>query len=341
MKNKAQSILKEAVQAISSAKDQKSLYDLKVFYMGKKGQLSNLMKELKNVPVDEKPQWGKFFNQLRKDLEAIYFQKQEELSLKQLSEKIEKESLDLSLPGPLLNSGAIHPIHTVINHVVSIFKPLGYSLHTGSFVETDWHNFEALNIPPFHPSRDLQDTFYIDKNHVLRTHTSPIQIRVLESTKPPLAFLAPGAVFRCDSDISHTPMFHQIEGLFVDSQVSLADLKATLSFFLKQLFGSKMKVRFRPSYFPFTEPSAEYDVSCPFCSHKSCSVCKKSGWIEIGGCGLVHPNVFKSTKHDSDQWQGFAFGLGMERIAMILYNVPDIRLFFENDLRFLKQFEGL
>ena len=218
---------------------------------------------------------------------------------------------------------------------------MGYSLHTGSYVESDWYNFEALNIPPFHPSRDLQDTFYIDEKHVLRTHTSPIQIRVLESEKPPLAFLAPGAVFRCDSDISHTPMFHQIEGLFVDTKVSLADLKGTLSFFLKELLGSQVKVRFRPSYFPFTEPSAEYDVSCPFCASKGCSVCKQSAWIEIGGCGLVHPRVFELTKHDSNQWQGFAFGLGVERMAMILYGISDIRLFFENDLRFLKQFESL
>ena len=341
MKEKAQSIFEEAKKAINAVENQKELYDLKVLYMGKKGQLSSLMKDLKNIPAEQRPEWGQFFNKLRSELEDLYLQKQKDLSNKELSEKIQKEHLDLSLPGPCVSGGSIHPIHALIKHIADLFKPLGYSLYTGSFIETEWHNFEALNIPPFHPSRDLQDTFYIDKNHVLRTHTSPIQIRVLESQKPPLAFLAPGSVFRCDSDISHTPMFHQIEGMFVDKEVSMADLKSTLSFFLKQLFGSKIQVRFRPSYFPFTEPSAEYDISCSFCSGKGCSVCKQSGWIEIGGCGLVHPNVFKSTKHDSEKWQGFAFGLGIERIAMLLYDVPDIRLFFENDLRFLKQFESL
>ncbi len=341
MKQKAQSIFEKAKESLSSAKDLKILYDRKVLYLGKKGELSLLMKNLKNIPLEERPQWGQFFNKLRSDLEEIYLKKQEELSHKELSERIKKEKLDLSLSGPRLLNGSLHPISLIINHIMELFKPLGYSVQTGPFVESDWYNFEALNIPPFHPSRDLQDTFYINDDHVLRTHTSPVQIRVLEKESLPIAVLAPGSVFRCDSDISHSPMFHQVEGLFVDTKVSFADLKGTLSFFLKQLFSPETKIRFRPSYFPFTEPSAEYDISCPFCKEKGCSICKRSGWIEIGGCGLVHPKVFEFTKHDKNKWQGFAFGLGVERIAIILYGVPDIRLFFENDMRFLKQFKSL
>ena len=341
MKQKAQSVFEKAKKDLSSAKDQKSLYDIKVFYLGKKGEISLFIKNVKNLPLEERRQWGRFFNQLRSDLEEIYLKKQEELSYKELSQKIKEEKLDLSFPGPALANGSLHPTHLIINHIIDLFKPLGYTVQTGPFIETDWYNFEALNIPPFHPSRDLQDTFYINDEHVLRTHTSPVQIRVLENEQPPLAVLAPGSVFRCDNDISHSPMFHQIEGLVVDTKVSFADLKGTLSFFLKQLFSSEIKVRFRPSYFPFTEPSAEYDVSCPFCKEKGCAICKKSGWIEIGGCGLVHPKVFEFTKHDKNKWQGFAFGLGIERIAIILYGIPDIRLFFENDMRFLNQFESL
>ena len=335
-------IFNTAKESFQKAQDEKQLYTLKVEYMGKKGSLSQVMKEIKDCPSEEKPAWGRLLNQIRQDLDQLYTQKKEELFHKAVEEKIKKEAMDLSLPGPHLSLGAKQPITKIIDRIIDIFIPLGYSVQTGPFIESDWYNFEALNFPPFHPSRDLQDTFYIGDNHVLRTHTSPVQIRVLESQKPPIAVLAPGAVFRCDSDISHSPMFHQVEGLYVNQKVSLADLKGTLSYFLKIFFqSSKVKVRFRPSFFPFTEPSAEYDISCPFCAMKGCSVCKKSGWIEIGGCGLVHPEVFHSVKWDSHQWQGFAFGLGVERLAVILYNIPDIRLFFENDIRFLKQFENL
>lgn len=337
---KIKTLFEEAKKEFLQATNQQKLYDVKVLYMGKKGHLSLLMKNLKSVPEKERPQVGQLFNQVRQDLEALYLKKQEEFSKENLKSQIEKEYQDLSLSSPLYSSGSLHPITLTINHIVKSFKDLGYTIATGPFIESDWYNFEALNLPPFHPSRDLQDTFYVDEGHVLRTHTSPVQIRVLESEKPPFAVLAPGAVFRCDSDISHSPMFHQVEGLFVDQKVSLADLKGTLSFFLKETFGSQVKVRFRPSYFPFTEPSAEYDVSCPFCQAKGCSICKRSGWIEIGGCGLVHPKVFEFTKHDPNQWKGFAFGLGVERLAIILYGISDIRLFFENDMRFLKQFQS-
>ena len=310
--------------------------------MGKKGSLSSAMKGIKDCPPEEKPLWGRLFNKIRTDLSLLYEERKTKLSDIALEESIQKEAMDLSLPGPSLPTGARHPITKVIERITEIFKPLGYSIQTGPLVESDWYNFSALNFPPFHPSRDLQDTFYIGQDHVLRTHTSPVQIRVLQSQEPPLAVLAPGAVFRCDSDVSHSPMFHQMEGLYVNQEVSLANLKAVLSYFVKKLFqSSKIKVRFRPSFFPFTEPSAEYDISCPFCSMKGCPVCKKSGWIEIGGCGLVHPEVFHSVKWDSGKWQGFAFGLGIERLAIILYNIPDIRLFFENDVRFLKQFSSM
>ena len=341
MKSDIKKIFQSAKRDFESAEESSSLYDFKVLYMGKKGQFSLLMKKLKQASSEERPALGKLLNETQEQLKAIYEQKEMELKEGELSSQIKKEILDLSLPAPHKDLGASHPVSLVIKEILNIFQPLGYTVHTGPFVESDWYNFEALNIPAFHPSRDLQDTFYVDEDHVLRTHTSPVQIRVLESSKPPLATLVPGAVFRCDSDVSHSPMFHQIEGLFIDQKVSFADLKGTLSFFLKKLFGTGVKIRFRPSYFPFTEPSAEYDVSCFLCKGKGCSICKKSGWIEIGGCGLVHPQVFESVSYEKDAWQGFAFGLGIERIAMILYGIEDIRLFFENDLRFLKQFENL
>ena len=341
-KEKIQQLSDKAKTAFKTAQTEQELYDSKVQFMGKKSLLILARKEIKNYPVEQKPAWGAFFNQVFQDLEALYIARQQELAQKSLDQKIEQSAMDLSLPGPSAPNGSKHPITKLMDQIIEIFTPLGYSIQTGPYVESDWYNFEALNFPPFHPSRDLQDTFYIGKNHVLRTHTSPVQIRALQNLQPPFAVLAPGAVFRSDSDISHSPMFHQVEGLYVNQKVSLADLKGTLSYFLKKLFrSSDIKLRFRPSFFPFTEPSAEYDISCPFCAMKGCSVCKKSGWIEIGGCGLVHPEVFHSVKWDSKKWQGFAFGLGVERLAVILYNIPDIRLFFENDIRFLKQFPSL
>ena len=342
-KQEIQSLFEQAKKAFQEAEDSKKLYDLKVQFLGKKSQLSLSRKKIKDSPPEQKPALGAFFNEIFKDLESLYLEKQKELSEKDLLNKIEQEAMDLSLPGPYSPAGSKHPITKVIDQIVSIFTPLGYSIQTGPYVESDWYNFTALNFPAFHPSRDLQDTFYIGEGHVLRTHTSPVQIHSLESNnKAPLAVLAPGAVFRSDSDVSHSPMFHQVEGLYVNKKVSMADLKGTLSYFLKKLFGnSQMKVRFRPSFFPFTEPSAEYDISCPFCAGKGCSVCKKSTWIEIGGCGLVHPEVFRSVDWNPEEWQGFAFGLGVERLALILSNIPDIRLFFENDTRFLKQFSNL
>ena len=339
MKDKIDTISHSAEKAFLEASDSQSLYKAKVLYMGKKGQLSLALKELKNLPSEEKPKWGKKLNEIRNHLENIYSQREQTLKKQELSSEMEKDFLDLSLPPPENPTGSLHPVTKVINEIIDIFTPLGWSVQTGPLVESDWYNFTALNIPPFHPSRDLQDTFYVEGDFVLRTHTSPVQIRTLQSSPPPLAVLAPGAAFRHDSDVSHSPMFHQVEGLLVDKKVSLADLKGTLSFFLKKLFGP-VNMRFRPSFFPFTEPSAEYDISCFFCKGRGCSICKKTGWIEVGGCGLVHPNVFSSAGLKGN-WEGFAFGLGLERLAMLLYNISDIRLFFENDLRFLKQFENL
>ncbi len=342
MNKNINSMLKEAKEAFNKASTEKELYDLKVQYLGKKSFLILAMRGIKDLPLKERPAHGQQLNKMRLQLDSLYLKRKREIVEEAIKEDLKKEAIDLSLPGPYLPIGAKHPISQVIELVVDVFKPLGYSVQTGPFVESDWYNFSALNFPPFHPSRDLQDSFYIGEDHVLRTHTSPVQIRILESQKPPLSALAPGAVFRRDSDVSHSPMFHQVEGLYVNRRVSLADLKGTLSYFLKELFQeSKAQVRFRPSFFPFTEPSAEYDVSCLFCSMKGCSVCKKTGWIEIGGCGLVHPKVFHSVNMDSSQWQGFAFGLGVERLALLLYGIPNIRLFFENDIRFLKQFSSL
>ena len=338
MKQEIKKLCEEAEKALLSAQTSRDLYDIKVQYMGKKGHLSLAKKALKQALPEDRPELGKIFNEVQDHLKQVYTQKEKELKTQELSKDIEKETLDLSLPSPKNPNGTLHPITQTFQKIIDIFKPLGWSIQTGPFVESDWYNFTALNFPPFHPSRDLQDTFYINEDFVLRTHTSPVQIRTLQNTEPPFAVLAPGAVFRCDSDVSHSPMFHQLEGLFIDKKVSMADLKSTLSFFLKKLFNSNVNMRFRPSFFPFTEPSAEYDISCLFCKEKGCSVCKKTGWIEIGGCGLVHPNVFQSSGLEKENWQGFAFGLGIERIAMLLYNIPNIRLFFENDLRFLKQF---
>jgi phenylalanyl-tRNA synthetase alpha chain len=328
----------QALASLKAAKDLQSLYDVKVAFAGKQGFLNEIMREMGKLPKEEKPGFGKEVNRVKEAFESAYVQREEALKGSALQEKVQKEALDISLPGPKLSAGAKHPIYLVLDEVIGILARLGYTVRTGPQIEKDWYNFEALNIPPDHPSRDMQDTFYIDHDHVLRTHTSPVQIHTMLSEKPPFRALAPGSVFRCDSDVTHSPNFHQIEGLLVDHQVSMADLKGTIAYFLRELFGSSVKVRFRPSFFPFTEPSAEFDCSCPMCNGKGCRICKHSGWIEIGGSGLVNPRVFEAVKLDPKVWQGFAFGFGIERMAIIKYGIDDIRLFYENDLRFLRQF---
>lgn len=335
---KLDTIKTDALAAFKAAPSSKDLYDLKVQYLGKSGSLTEIMKEMASLPKEEKPLFGKKVNEVKQLLEQAYTEAEEALKKKEIAGKMAAEELDMTLPALTRTKGTQHPVHIVTEEIFSVMARLGYSIRTGPLIEKDYYNFEALNIPADHPARDMQDTFYIDKTHVLRTHTSPIQIHSLETEKLPLRVIGTGPVFRSDSDISHLPNFHQIEALCVDEKVSMADLKGTISFFVREFFGPGLKTRFRPSFFPFTEPSAEVDCSCPICKGKGCSLCKQSGWIEIGGCGLVNPKVFQAAKIEYPKWQGFAFGFGIERMAIIKYGIEDIRLFPENDVRFLRQF---
>ena len=337
--DKLQSLKAEALASFTAADSSKALYDKKVHYLGKSGVFTEVMKEMGSLSKEERPQFGKLVNEVKVALEAAYAEAEMALKKQEIEEQMLAEEIDLSLPAYPLQIGSEHPVHRVINEIAGIMGRLGYSLRQGPLIEKDYYNFEALNIPADHPARDMQDTFFIDKTHVLRTHTSPIQIHSLESEKPPLRIIGTGPVFRCDSDISHLPNFHQIEGMCVDTKVSMADLKGTISFFVKEFFGSGLKTRFRPSFFPFTEPSAEVDCTCPICKGKGCSLCKQSGWIEIGGCGLINPKVFQHAHVEYPKWQGFAFGFGIERMAIIKYGIDDIRLIPENDMRFVRQFE--
>ncbi len=338
LEQKLKDLEQEALSAFKAAGSLQALYETKVKYLGKQGAFTGLMKEMGALKAEERPVFGKLVNLTKQTLEQAYDGAEQALRAKELEAKIQNESVDLSLPGPKRVVGTAHPIAMIGDEVVSILSHIGFSVRTGPQIESDWYNFEALNIPPDHPSRDMQDTFYIDEKTVLRTHTSPVQIRVMENEKPPIRVLAPGSVFRCDSDISHSPNFHQIEGLWIDRKVSLADLRGTIAYFIREMFGQDMKVRFRPSFFPFTEPSAEFDGSCMICRGKGCRMCKQSGWVELGGCGLVHPRVLKSAGLDPKEWQGFAFGFGLERMAILKYGVGDIRQFFDNNVHFLRQF---
>jgi phenylalanyl-tRNA synthetase alpha chain len=328
----------EAQASFAEATSTAVLYEQKVRYLGKNGLLTEAMKKMATLPKEEKPLFGKAVNEVKSFLEEYYNQCELDLKTAEMNQRLLSEEMDLTLPAWPRELGHPHPVHKVTQEIFQILARLGYSLRTGPLIEKDRYNFEALNIPADHPARDMQDTFFVDSTHVLRTHTSPIQIHSLEGEKPPLRIIGTGGVFRCDSDISHLPHFHQIEGMCVDRKVSMADLKGTISFFVQEFFGSGLKTRFRPSFFPFTEPSAEVDCSCPICKGKGCSLCKNSGWIEIGGAGLINPRVFQAAGVKYPDWQGFAFGFGVERMAIIKYGIPDIRLFPENDLRFLQQF---
>lgn len=337
---KLQDIKIQAQNDIQNAPSTEALYQIKVKYFGKQGSLTLIMKDMGDMPKEERPLFGKEVNLVRDALTQLHDARNLELGKKELAEQLSKDEIDLTLPGPKTPVGARHLIPKVIDEIVDILARVGFSVRSGPYIESDYHNFTALNIPADHPSRDMQDTFYISDTHVLRTHTSPVQIRTMENEKPPIRILAPGGVFRHDYDATHSPNFHQIEALLVDKQVSMSDLKGTIAFFIREFFGQNIKTRFRPSFFPFTEPSAEVDCSCPLCQGAGCRLCKQTGWIEIGGSGLVHPNVFKSVGIDPEQWQGYAFGFGIERMAIIKYGVNDIRLFMENDLRFLEQFKS-
>lgn len=327
-----------ALDKMQGAPSSKDLYEVKVEFLGKNGLLTEIMKEMATLSKEEKPAFGKLVNEVKVEIETAYSEAEERLKKAELEAKMSQEELDLTLPGFKREIGSEHPVRKVTHEIFSIMARMGYSLRQGPLIEKDFYNFEALNIPANHPARDMQDTFFVDKTHVLRTHTSPIQIHSLESEKPPLRIIGTGAVFRCDSDISHLPHFHQIEGMCIDEKVSMADLKGTIAFFVKEFFGPNTKTRFRPSFFPFTEPSAEVDCTCPICKGKGCSMCKGSGWIEIGGCGLMNPKVFAAVGVEYPRWQGFAFGFGIERMAIIKYGIEDIRLFPENNVKFLQQF---
>ena len=331
-------IANEAKASIAAATELSVLDDLRVEYLGKKGRLTGLLKGLGALSNEERPAAGAKINEVKQILQAQINEQKERMESAALNAKLVGETIDVTLPGRGEEMGGLHPVTRTMERIEAFFTRIGYVVEIGPEIEDDYHNFEALNISSHHPARAMHDTFYIDPTTVLRTHTSPVQVRTMEKQPPPIRIICPGRVYRCDSDITHTPMFHQVEGLVVDKNISFADLKGVIDQFLKAFFEADLPVRFRPSYFPFTEPSAEVDIQCTNCGGEGCRVCSQTGWLEVMGCGMVHPNVFESCNVDTDQFTGFAFGMGVERLAMLRYGVNDLRLFFENDLRFLKQF---
>ena len=332
-------LLQQATQSIAESSDLASLDAVRVAYLGKKGEVTAKLKNLGQISADERPAAGQAINKLKVQIQALLEDRKTSIGDQLIAEKLKLDTVDVTLPGRRVKAGGLHPVTLTMNRIQKMFGKLGFDIAEGPEVEDDFHNFEALNIPAHHPARAMHDTFYFDAHHLLRTHTSPVQIRVLEKQKPPVRIIAPGRVYRCDSDLTHTPMFHQVEGLLVDENVSFSDLKGTLEDFLKQFFEQDdLKTRFRPSYFPFTEPSMEVDISCVMCAGKGCRVCSHTGWLEVLGCGMVHPEVFRHAGLDTETYTAYAFGMGVERLAMLRYGVNDLRLFFENDLRFLKQF---
>jgi phenylalanyl-tRNA synthetase alpha chain len=328
------SFLKESKSAASVAE----LQQLRIKYLGKKGLVTSKLKALSTISPELRPAYGKAVNEVKVYIEEEINRIEALLKKEEHKKRIVSEAVDITLPGKFTPFGREHPINKVLYEITNIFVSMGFEVEEGPDVELDYYNFEALNIPKDHPARDMQDTFYISEDIVLRTHTSPVQIRVMEKRKPPLKIIAPGKVYRCDADISHTPMFHQVEGFMVDTDVAFSDLKGVLESFIHSIFSAETPVRFRPSFFPFTEPSAEADIGCIFCSGKGCRVCKNTGWLEILGAGMINPRVFEMVGYDPEIYSGFAFGMGVERIVMLKYSIDDIRLFFENDMRFLKQF---
>ncbi len=332
-------MISEAEAAIDKADSLADLDQLRVRYLGKKGDLTNLLKGLGKLPAEERPEAGQAINKAKQALNQRIEARRELLESEAVSARLHSEAVDVTLPGRRQSPGGLHPVTRTVQRISNLWAQLGFTVAEGPEIEDDYHNFEALNIPAHHPARAMHDTFYFDANRLLRTHTSPVQVRVMESQKPPLRVIAPGRVYRCDSDLTHSPMFHQVEGLVVDEQVSFADLKGALDQFLQAYFEQDdLKTRFRPSYFPFTEPSAEVDIQCVMCGGDGCRVCSHTGWLEVMGCGMVHPEVFRHAGIDTEQYTGYAFGLGVERLAMLRYGVNDLRLFFENDLKFLRQF---
>lgn len=331
-------IQEQASDAINQAQDVAGLELIRVDYLGKKGKLTEILKTLVHLSAEEKPKMGQLVNQMKREISALIESKMNELKEKQLLEKLSAERIDVTLPGRNNECGSLHPVTQVKHRINEFFGRLGFDIVDGPEIETEFYNFEALNIPGHHPARAMHDTFYFGDGRLLRTHTSPVQIRTMEQLKPPFRLIAPGRVYRCDSDLTHTPMFHQVEGLLIDKQATMAGLKGLLHDFFAHFFGRELALRFRPSYFPFTEPSAEVDIECTQCSGKGCRSCKFTGWLEVLGCGMVHPNVLKAVNISPDEYQGWAFGMGMDRLAMLYYGIDDLRMMFENDLTFLNQF---
>ena len=332
-------LLEQASRSVSEAADVVALDAVRVAFLGKKGELTAQLKSLGRLPAEDRPAAGQAINLAKNQVQEWIETRMSMLSDAAISSRLQSETVDVTLPGRGRAAGGLHPVTLTMNRIDTMFGKLGFNVAQGPEVEDDFHNFEALNIPEQHPARAMHDTFYFDDGMLLRTHTSPVQIRVMENQEPPLRVIAPGRVYRCDSDLTHTPMFHQVEGLLVDVDVSFSVLKGTLEEFLKLFFeDDDLKTRFRPSYFPFTEPSMEVDISCVMCAGEGCRVCSYTGWLEVLGCGMVHPELFRHTGVDGEKYTGYAFGMGVERLAMLRYGVNDLRLFFDNDLRFLQQF---
>jgi len=331
-------ITEKAQSAIAAAKDAATLDSVRVTYLGKKGDLTALLKGLGKLPAEERPAAGAEINVAKQLVQDAINTRKEILDQAAINLKLKSEIIDVTLPGRDSDLGGLHPVTMVLQRIENFFRSVGYDVVEGPEIEDDYHNFEALNIPHHHPARAMHDTFYFNPNMLLRTHTSPVQVRTMEERKPPFRIICPGRVYRVDSDLTHTPMFHQVEGLLIDENASFADLKGTIIEFLQVFFEKDLEVRFRPSYFPFTEPSAEVDVQCVHCVGKGCRVCSNTGWLEVMGAGMVHPKVLEASGIDPEEYTGFAFGMGPDRLAMLRYGVDDLRLFFENDQRFLKQF---
>ncbi len=333
-----QALTQAALEAISQARDSQELERLRVQFLGKKGSLTEQLKTLGGLPAAERPAAGAAINQAKDQVNDALTLRKEALDAAEAEQQLAAEILDVTLPGRRQGSGGLHPVTRTIERIENIFSRAGFKVVEGPEIEDDYHNFEALNIPAHHPARAMHDTFYFNATTLLRTHTSTVQVRTMETSKPPIRIICPGRVYRCDSDVTHTPMFHQVEGLLIDEKVSFADLKGLIADFLQVFFEAELSVRFRPSYFPFTEPSAEVDVQCVVCRGQGCRVCKQSGWLEVLGCGMVHPRVLQMSGIDPEKYTGLAFGMGVDRLAMLRYQIKDLRLLFDNDLRFLRQF---
>lgn len=339
MKELLNKIVSQALDAVSQCADSKSLADVRVRFLGKNGEMTAVMKGMGKLSPEERPQMGKLVNEAREKIENALAEKGKKIKDEELALKLSAEAVDVTLPSkPTRELGSVHPLTRIKNEIIDIFKGFGFSVAEGPEIETDYFNFQLMNVPKDHPARDMQDTFYIDENILLRTHTSPMQARIMTTQKPPIRVVVPGKVYRSDDDASHSPIFNQIEGLAVDKKITLGDLQGVLTAFAEKIFSKDTKTRFRPSYFPFTEPSVEMDVTCSICGGKGCRVCKDTGWVEILGAGVVNPHVLDMCGLDSNEYSGFAFGFGVERIAMLKYGVPNIKMFYENDVRFLKQF---